>query len=68
MEKSGTTSRLLTAVYEKAYESLHGITVLYEDADMLALNKPAGVLTQKAEDTDVSLNEWMIGYLLKRDV
>lgn len=66
MEKSGTTSRLLTAVYEKAYESLHGITVLYEDADMLALNKPAGVLTQKAEDTDVSLNEWMIGYLLKK--
>ena len=65
MENSGTTSRLLTDVYEKAYESLHGITVLYEDADMLALNKPAGVLTQKAEDTDVSLNEWMIGYLLK---
>lgn len=65
MEKSGTTSRLLTDVYEKAYESLHGISVLYEDADMLALNKPAGVLTQKAEDADVSLNEWMIGYLLK---
>lgn len=50
--------------YRKAYESLGGITVLYEDDDYLILNKPPGLLTQKAAPGDVSLNEWMIGYLL----
>ncbi len=28
------------------------------------LNKPAGVLTQKAKPEDLSLNEWLIGHLL----
>ncbi len=42
------------------------ITVLYEDNNVLVLNKPAGILTQKAKDNDISLNEWMIGYLLDK--
>lgn len=52
--------------YEKAYRNLKGITVLYEDEHLLILNKPAGILTQKAAAGDLSLNEWMIGYLLER--
>lgn len=44
---------------------LSGIRVLYEDADVLLLNKPVGVLSQKAAPEDVSLNEWVISYLLK---
>ena len=51
--------------YKKAYEKLHGIQVLYEDSNFLFLNKPVGVLTQKAMPEDLSLNEWMIGYLLQ---
>lgn len=47
-----------------AFSRLNGIAVLYEDEHVLILNKPAGILTQKAEDADLSLNEWMIGYLL----
>ena len=35
---------------------------------MLLLNKPEGILTQKASDSDLSLNEWMIGYLLYHKV
>ena len=31
---------------------------------MLILNKPAGMLTQQARTGDLSLNEWMVGYLL----
>jgi 23S rRNA pseudouridine955/2504/2580 synthase len=60
----------LTMQYEKAFNSSHmkGITVLYEDAHVLVLNKPAGILTQKAKDNDISLNEWMIGYLLDKGV
>lgn len=50
--------------YREAYGALQGIAVLYEDAHVLILNKPAGILTQKAADQDNSLNEWMIGYLL----
>ena len=53
--------------YEKAYKSLRGISILYEDADCLILNKPAGLLTQKASAGDISLNEWLIGYLLSKN-
>lgn len=54
--------------YLTAYRRLsgEGISVLYEDSHILAACKPAGVLSQKAEKTDVSLNEWLIGYLLER--
>lgn len=50
--------------YQKAFETLSGIAVIYEDENVLFLNKPAGILTQKAKEDDMSLNEWMIGYLL----
>ncbi len=38
--------------------------MLYEDDHVLILDKPAGILTQQAKPGDLSLNEWMIGYLL----
>lgn len=50
--------------YKKAYDTLKGISVIYEDEHILLLDKPAGVLSQKAKPEDISLNEWMIGYLL----
>ena len=50
--------------YQQAFQALKGITVLQEDDDKILLNKPAGILTQKAKDSDFSLNEWLIGYLL----
>ncbi len=51
-------------LYSQAYKQLHGVKVLYEDAHVLIIDKPAGVLTQQAKVGDLSLNEWMIGYLL----
>lgn len=53
-------------LYRKAFHELKDISVIYEDDDILILNKPIGVLSQKAEKDDVSLNEWLIGYLLER--
>lgn len=53
--------------YKAAYEQLQGISLLYEDDDFLILNKPAGVLTQKSVSTDLSLNEWIVGYLLSKN-
>ncbi len=56
--KSSTTD------YLAAYRKLSGVQVLYENKHILLADKPAGVLSQKAERTDASLNEWLIGYLL----
>lgn len=53
--------------YRRAYDALRGITVLYEDNNFLILNKPPGILTQKAAPEDLSLNEWLVGYLLSRN-
>ncbi len=50
--------------YERAYRELKGISVIYEDKNLIVMNKPKGVLSQKSKETDLSLNEWMIGYLL----
>ncbi len=40
------------------------LTILYEDEDILAIDKPAGMLSQKAAPSDLSANEYIIGYLL----
>lgn len=53
-----------TSEYESAYHRLKGIQIVYEDSHVLIMNKPAGILSQKAHEADTSLNEWMIGYLL----
>ena len=37
--------------------------IIYEDDDMILCNKPAGVLSQKAEQDDVSMVELIAGYL-----
>ncbi len=52
------------AQYELAYKMLKGIEVVYEDEHIILLNKPAGVLSQKSAPSDLSINEWLIGYLL----
>ena len=39
------------------------IPVVYEDQNILVLNKPVGVLSQKADRNDYSLVEWLEDYL-----
>lgn len=51
--------------YEAAYHKLKGIESVFENEHVLILNKPEGVLSQKANSADLSANEWFIGYLLK---
>ena len=53
------------ANYISAYDTIQNIRILYENDHILLVDKPAGVLSQKAEKTDISLNEWLIGYLMK---
>lgn len=45
-------------------QSLFGqVSVIYEDSDILIVNKPAGLLTQKAKEADLCLNDWLSDYL-----
>ncbi len=52
------------AEYRRAYGTIKGVKVVYEDRHVLILDKPQGVLTQKARPEDLSLNEWLIGYMI----
>lgn len=54
-----------TADYLTAYRTISGVRIIYENPHILLADKPAGVLSQKAAQTDLSLNEWLIGYLLE---
>ncbi len=40
--------------------------LIYEDENIILADKPKGMLSQKAEAGDISLNEWLIEYLLNK--
>lgn len=42
------------------------LNVIYEDEDVLFVNKPAGLLTQKAAEEDYSLNDLILQYLRQK--
>ena len=48
--------------YKPSNSPLADIEILYEDTDILILNKPAGILSQKAAVDDYSLNERIVDY------
>ena len=49
-------------------ERVHGILdIPYEDEQVLFVNKPAGMLSQKASREDVSLVEYIAGYLQEKE-
>lgn len=52
--------------YLNAYKRFGELEIIYEDQHILLLNKPSGILSQKADGKDFSLNEWLIGYLLNK--
>lgn len=54
-----------TSEYLQAYHKYRDTGILYEDENILLVTKAPGVLTQKAKPEDISLNEWLIGYLLE---
>ncbi|MCR4815159.1 MAG: RluA family pseudouridine synthase [Lachnospiraceae bacterium] len=60
--KISSDSRI--SMYQKAYRELKGIHVIEEYPDFVFLYKPDGILSQKAKSDDLSINEWLIGYLL----
>ena len=53
------------AAASESYPVKKDLEIIYEDDNILLINKPAGMLSQKSVPSDVSLNEYLLGYLEK---
>ena len=42
------------------------LDIVYEDKQILLINKPSGMLSQRAEKSDVSVVEYVISYLINK--
>ncbi|MBQ9333700.1 MAG: RluA family pseudouridine synthase [Lachnospiraceae bacterium] len=67
-ERPDPTSENDSEIYKKAYASIHGIEIVYEDDDFIFIDKPSGVLSQQGSTSDLSVNEWLVGYLMDKGV
>lgn len=52
--------------YSENLQSLLPDMILYQDDNIMIINKPAGILSQKARPEDDSINERLIRYLLRQ--
>ena len=51
---------------KKVVYPITDLDIAYEDEDVLIVNKPAGMLSQKAKTQDVTIVEYILGYLQKK--
>lgn len=56
---------------KREYEALknlhmHGLQIVYEDDEMIAADKPYNMLSQKAVPSDRSVNEYLLGYVIRK--
>lgn len=57
-------------VLKQEYDALKNLKlkqlkIVYEDADMIVADKSYNLLSQKAVNTDVSANEYLLGYMIR---
>ena len=68
--QTGRTDVPTRKTYEaacKQIERQYGkIRIVFENDQLLLADKPAGLLSQKAEPSDLTLNEWFVGRMLLR--
>ncbi len=57
----GTPGRALP---DTKKNSSGNLDIVYEDSHILVVNKPSGMLSQKAKEGDMSLNEYILNYLI----
>ena len=65
-EKFAAGEAVNTSVFERAYKEIKGIEAVYEDDKIVVFNKPANLLSQSADNKSLSLNEYLVGYLLAK--
>lgn len=58
-----TIAKFRGRAVEQSSKPRIGITVLYEDQDIIAVHKKQGVLSQKAKQEDYSINEAIVDYI-----
>lgn len=46
--------------------SLKGLKIVYEDDEMIVVDKPYNMLSQKASDKDLSANEYLLAYMINK--
>lgn len=61
---SGRETEEIRSVKEKRGKHI-SLNILYEDAHTIFIDKPAGMLSQKAKPGDISLTEYLTEYLLE---
>lgn len=64
IDKFSSKSQPVKPKIKTALDQKVTLNVLYEDSDVLLVNKPAGMLSQKANPEDLSLNEYILAYLM----
>ncbi len=65
-DNANENKRKASAKHTDQIRHLLNECIIYEDEDILAVNKPSGVLSQKAKPEDYSVNEWLVDYLLEK--
>ena len=63
-EKFSSNADVDLSRYESAFRDIGNIDAVYEDDDIVVFNKPAGLLSQSEISGKVSVNDYLIGYLL----
>ncbi len=61
--KGSSNANSMKTPGKKALKEIGSLEIIYEDSNILLVNKPAGVLSQKSDKNDISLNDWLIEYL-----
>ncbi len=52
--------------FKGAMKAIGDLDIIYEDDNILLINKRAGVLSQKADQDDLTLNEYLLDYLSEK--
>ncbi|MCM1047597.1 MAG: RluA family pseudouridine synthase [Clostridiales bacterium] len=61
----GTRQKNCIEPVGKASKPIDNLSIIYENEHILIVDKPVGLLSQKAKADDFSLNDWLIQYLLE---
>lgn len=67
ISKFSETAEIDTMEFVLAFKKFGTPKVIYENEHILLINKPVGILSQKSEVKDFSVNEWLIGYMLSKN-
>ena len=59
-------SRHLKVLSREFTSGKRKLPVVYEDKDVIFINKPTGMLSQKAKPEDISANEYILAYLIAK--